>query len=388
MSAVATNLNPDLARLQDEGYELEVRESCAIVWNVPYLDHNLTVQRGVLVSPLHMTGDAVKYVSTGTSHVIYFQGSMPYRANGASLEDAMLHEHTGNTFAGVHVDMSFSNKPAGGYTDYYHKFTRYIEILSAEARAVDPTATAATFRRIVTDETDGVFFYEDTNASRAAIMDVTDKFKGLRIGIVGTGGTGSYILDQVAKTPVAEIHLFDGDTFQQHNAFRAPGAPTKESLVAQPYKSDYLQGIYGNMHRHIMSHPQFLDACNVSQLNGLDFVFLSMDAGPAKKVIIDYLCAQHIDFIDSGIDVQRSANGLLGTVRVTLCVDGAREAIDQHVSFAQAEHGLYQSNIQTADLNALCGLLAVMRWKQRMGFYADHKAAPNLVYNTFDGELT
>ncbi len=385
MSAAAINLNPDLKRLQDEGYELEIREGCAIIWNVPYLDSNLVVQHGVLVSPLHMAGDTVTY---NGNHVIYFQGTMPYRADGTSLAGAMLHQSTGNIFAGVQVDMSFSNKPAGGYTDYYHKFTRYIEILSAEAQAVDPTATAATFRRIVTDETDSVFCYEDTNASRAAIMDVTDKFKGLRIGIVGTGGTGSYILDQVAKTPVAEIHLFDGDTFQQHNAFRAPGAPTKESLVAQPYKSDYLQGIYGNMHRHIVSHPQFLDEYNVSQLEDLDFVFLSMDSGPAKKVIIDYLCAQRIGFIDTGIDVQRSANGLLGTVRVTLCVDGAREAVDQHVSFAQAEHGLYQSNIQTADLNSLCGLLAVMRWKQRMGFYADHKAALNLVYNTFDGELT
>lgn len=388
MSVAVINRNPDLKRLQDEGYELEVREGCAIVWNVPYLDHNLTVQRGVLVSPLNMIGDAVKYVSTGTSHVIYFQGTMPYRANGTSLESVMLHQHTGNIFAGVHVDMSFSNKPIGGYTDYHHKFTRYIEILSAEARAVEPTATAATFRRIVTDEIDSVFYYEDTNASRAAIMDTTDKFKGLRIGIVGMGGTGSYILDQVAKIPVAEIHLFDGDIFQQHNAFRAPGAPTKESLINQLYKSDYFQGIYGNMHRHIVSHPQFLDACNVSQLNGLDFVFLSMDAGPAKKVIIDHLCAQCIGFIDTGIDVQRSPNGLLGTVRVTLCVDGVREAIDQHVSFAQAEQDLYQSNIQVSDLNALCGLLAVMRWKQRMGFYADHKAAQNLVYNTFSGEFT
>jgi tRNA A37 threonylcarbamoyladenosine dehydratase len=44
------------------------------------------------------------------------------------------------------------------------------------------------------------------------------------------GGTGSYVLDFVAKTPVKEIHLFDGDIFDQHNAFRAPGAPSGEEL--------------------------------------------------------------------------------------------------------------------------------------------------------------
>jgi hypothetical protein len=32
------------------------------------------------------------------------------------------------------------------------------------------------------------------------------------------------VLDFTAKTHVKEIHLFDGDTFFQHNAFRAPGA--------------------------------------------------------------------------------------------------------------------------------------------------------------------
>lgn len=384
MSAAVISRNPDLKRLQDEGYELEFREGCAIIWNVPYLDSNCIVQHGVLVSTLNMIGGTVAY---NGDHTIFFQGTVPYRSTGERL-DAVYHSPTCTSFAGVPVNMMFSNKPAGGYTDYHHKFTRYIEILSAEAQAVDPTATATTFRRIVTGETVSVFCYEDTNASRATIMDVTDKFKGLRIGIIGVGGTGSYILDQVAKLPVAEIHLFDGDKFQQHNAFRAPGAPAAETLVTQPYKSDYLQDVYKNMHRHIVSHSQFLDAHNVSLLDGLDFVFLSMDSGPAKKVIIDYLCTQQIGFIDTGIDVQKNTNGLLGTTRVTLCVDGVREDIDQYVSFAQAEQGLYQSNIQTADLNAFCGLLAVIRWKQRVGFYADHKGTTNLVYSTFTGEIT
>ena len=69
-----------------------------------------------------------------------------------------------------------------------------------------------------------MFLYEDTASSRADIVTINSKLKSLRIGIVGLGGTGSYVLDFVAKTPVKEIHLFDGDTFDQHNAFRAPGA--------------------------------------------------------------------------------------------------------------------------------------------------------------------
>ena len=54
---------------------------------------------------------------------------------------------------------------------------------------------------------------------------------------MGLGGTGSYVLDLVAKTPVWEIHLFDGDAFLQHNAFRSPGAPSLDELEAQPPKA-------------------------------------------------------------------------------------------------------------------------------------------------------
>ena len=74
MSAVAISLNPDLKRLQDEGYELEIRDGYAIIRNVPYLDSSRTVQRGTLVSPIRMIGDRVKYDG---NHTIYFQGQNP-----------------------------------------------------------------------------------------------------------------------------------------------------------------------------------------------------------------------------------------------------------------------------------------------------------------------
>ena len=62
-----------------------------------------------------------------------------------------------------------------------------------------------------------------------------------KIIILGLGGTGSYILDLVAKTPVKEIHLYDGDTFYQHNAFRSPGAPSSDELRARQTEGDLFQ---------------------------------------------------------------------------------------------------------------------------------------------------
>ena len=67
---------------------------------------------------------------------------------------------------------------------------------------------------------------------------------GLKIGIIGLGGTGSYILDFIAKTYVGEIHLYDSDKVLQHNAFRAPGAPSLQKLNEPVLKVDYLYNIY------------------------------------------------------------------------------------------------------------------------------------------------
>lgn len=387
MSVAVINHNPDLKRLQDEGYELEVREGCAIVTNVPYLDCTKTVKYGILVSPLEMSGDLVKYRKMACKHVIYFQGTMPYRSTGEPLNAIMLGQTKG-VYAGVKTDMSFSNKPSGDYNDYYEKFVKYIQILSSEAQAIQPEVTAATFKKVISDEVDAVFNYADTNASRGSIMDVTDKLKKHKIGIVGLGGTGSYILDQLAKTPVAEIHLYDGDVFCQHNAFRAPGAADKDIFVEQPFKTDYYKSIYENMHKKIFSHHSFLDEDNVRELEGLDFVFLAMDSGRAKKLIVNFLKEYCIDFIDTGIDINRAGDSLIGMTRSTLSVNGNTKTAEQHISYEEPDKDLYQSNVQTADMNAFCALNAVILWKKKLGFYKDNINKENCVYTTNDGECT
>ena len=42
----------------------------------------------------------------------------------------------------------------------------------------------------------------DTASARAGLIGLNRKLVGESVGIVGLGGTGSYVLDLVAKTPV------------------------------------------------------------------------------------------------------------------------------------------------------------------------------------------
>jgi hypothetical protein len=177
--------------------------------------------------------------------------------------------------------------PPAGYPDYYAKMTAYANMISGRAQAIDPNATARLLVPVKMTESEPVFRYLDTASTRAQISLITGKLALLKVAIVGVGGTGAYVLDLIAKTPVSEIHLFDGDTFYAHNAFRAPGAASVEDLDAMPSKAEYHRDRYAAMRRGIIAHPYHIDESNIGELQDTTFVFLTMDPGPGKKLIVE-----------------------------------------------------------------------------------------------------
>lgn len=360
------NRSPDLKRLQDEGYKLELRDGHLLVHRIPYVNSSSEIGEGVLVTVLDMSGD--KTVKPKT-HVIHFIGDQPCNKDGSVITAIQHNIATRNLSNAIKVNRSFSNKPKSGYKDYYHKITRYIEIISAPAISMDSSKTARVYEVIEVPEDESVFNYIDTNSTRAEIGVISEKLEGHKIGIIGLGGTGSYVLDQVAKTPVQEIHLFDGDRFLQHNAFRSPGAPSIKQLDRQYFKTGYFKMIYSKMHRGIKSHHKYLDESNMSMLEELDFVFICIDNGSAKKGIIEYLNEKEIPFIDAGLGVNIAGQAIVGTIRSTLVTNQMTNHITKRISLSDLEEDEYASNIQIADLNAMNAIMAVIKWKKHVGFY-------------------
>lgn len=384
MSQLLINHSPDLKRLQDEGYKLEFRDGHLLVHRVPYVNSSSEIGEGVLVTVLDLAGN--KTIKP-KSHVIYFIGDQPCNKDGSVITAIQHNNATQNLSSAVKVNRSFSNKPKSGYKDYHHKVTRYIEIISAPAISMDSSKTARVYEVIERPEDDSVFNYIDTNSTRAEIGIISEKLEGHKIGIIGLGGTGSYILDQVAKTPVQEIHLFDGDRFLQHNAFRSPGAPSLKQLNKQYFKTGYFKVIYSKMHRGIKPHPIYLDESNMSMLEELNFIFLCIDKGFAKKVIIDYLISKKIPFIDVGLDVTIAGQSLLGTARSTLVTHQMTTHIPNRISMLDREADEYATNIQIADLNALNAIMAVIKWKKHIQFYQDEEGEFSSFYSTNVNEM-
>ncbi len=366
MSHQLISRSPDLKRLRDEGYDVEVRSNYLLVKHVPYVNANREVQFGTLVSELTLAGDVTTAPST---HVAYFIGSHPCNPDGTLLTKIQHQSLTQALGKDLVVQHSFSAKAP--YKDYYEKMSTYVSIISRHARVLDPSATASTFPVIEADEEESVFAYLDTASSRAEINVVSDKLRINKVAIVGLGGTGSYVLDLIAKAPVKEIHLFDGDKLLQHNAFRSPGAPSVEELRQVPKKVDYFRERYSKIHRHIFAHHEYIDGSNVDQLQGMTFVFLCIDRGEARRLIVSRLEELGIPFIDVGMGVQLVDGSLTGVVRVTLSTEAYRDS-KRKLSFGDADgNNEYSRNIQIADLNALNAALAVIKWKKQCGFYVD-----------------
>lgn len=369
MSHKLINHSPDIKKLRTNGYEVEIIGNYLLIHSVPYLNAKKEVVKGTLITNVSIANNLITRPNT---HVIHFTGEFPCNIDGTIIRQLQHSSVTTNLTDKIVVNHSFSNKPANGYQNYYDKMVQYINIISAPAIHVEPNITARTYKVIKSQEHESILQYSDTNSSKAEIDAINQKLSGLKIGIIGLGGTGSYLLDFLAKTFVGEIHLFDGDKFLQHNAFRTPGAPSLEQLNNSVLKVDYLHGIYSKMHKQIIPHALFINESNVGMLNGLDFVFVCIDKSDIKKLIFKKLEDKDVDFIDTGIGVERVDDSLIGMVRTTTSITGNRDHIwNGYISFADDENEEYASNIQIAPLNSLNATFAIIKFYKHYGILND-----------------
>jgi len=380
--------SPDLARLVQDGFAVRIVHGFLVVDDIPFVDDNAQVQWGSLLCPLDLSGDTTAPPGT---HVMCFIGGIPRDKNGHAI-DGLVNDGVEKWSATAELTAScgFSQKPAaGGYCDFYEKVTYYAAMIVGPAQANNPDASPYTYKPVQTDEDDGVFLYVDTFSSRAGITDLNDRLALDKLVIIGLGGTGGHLLDALAKTPVRTIHLYDGDVFRTHNAFRAPGAATLEDLTAGKKKVDYYAERYSFMRHGIVPHPVNITAENAHELLDANFVFLAMDSGPDKKAIIDTLTANGISFIDTGVGLSKDPNGINGQLRVTTSTPGHSEHLERDglISYVAGEDAEYDTNLQVDELNAITANLAVIRYKKILGFYADAEGEHHTVYVVDSGEL-
>lgn len=385
MSRQLISRNPDLARLAAEGYDVSVIGGHLVVRGVPFVDPQRRVRRGVMISRLDLAGDRTL---PPRDHVVWFHGGEPCDALGRSIGEMVYRSGRFEFGEGLSGEYMLCSREVGGeYPDYHAKITTFVAQVTAHVHVIDPTATARMGHVVSARIGRSPFAYVDTASARHGIGAFNDRLAGQSVGIVGLGGTGGYVLDLVAKCPVARIHLFDDDRFEQHNAFRAPGAASVDELRAMPTKVAHLEAIYSRMHLGIVGHEVRLGTANIHLLDHLDFVFLCVDEAGSRRLLVEEMERRRIPFVDVGIGMDRSDAGLIGTVRVTTSAPGMTTGDRPEPRIPTRgilEDDPYATASQVACLNSLAAALAVLRWKRGSGFYLDLGREHHSVF-TVDG---
>ena len=367
--------NEDIRRLVEKGYAIAFdNTNHLVVRDIPYLDSAGKLQLGAFVTKLEFIDQQrVKQ----QDHTIFFAGSVPHGLDGKPVPNLAGGPCTATLGKGsedIVVQRSFSNKPrkTGAYKDFFDKIESYTNQICEPAREKHGAAWL-TFRvRKEEIPADTIFKIHDTLSSLAEIGDLSAKLKNDIIAIIGLGGTGSYLLDFLAKTPVKEIRAFDFDDFHVHNAFRSPGRLEPDAEFGKR-KVDIYRSRYDSFRRGLSITQKFVDSSSPANFEGVTFAFVCVDRGESRGVIFKLLLEKQIPFIDVGIGLKRKDGPLKGTVRTTYysAEDGPKVQEKGYAEITTTPDDLYRTSIQTAELNALNAAFAVIRFKQLRGFYLE-----------------
>lgn len=365
--------NPFVRDLHELGYDADFVGGHFVLYGLPYLDQAGTLQYGDLFSPIVLGADDA--IMPGGTHQVWWRGGRPHGPGGAELGVGAA-DSVVTIVEGLTSDLAFSlklldaNYQARNYDSFQEKIQTYLDVIVRPAMAAYPDATPLRGIERRAKEQDSPLRWPDTMSANYGINDVADRLRGKKVAIVGLGGTGSCILDFIARTHLENITLFDDDKIHVHTLFRIPGFIGRNAIGKS--KVEALAQHYDAWHAGITPVPERVIAGNVDRLRGLDFVFVSVDDGPSRRFLIDWMSSEDIPYVDCGMGLNRSFGGTLnGVVRITGADRGAydRTVDTPYLPTVNPKDAEYRKQAQIIELNALNAALAVVRFKQHFGLY-------------------
>lgn len=380
--------NQDLNLLVEKGYAVSFDSNYLIIRDIPYLNKNRDLLYAAFICKLvYKDPETVMQ----EDHQVFFTGESPCDERGMlipNLADRPATLSLSEKCKDLIVQRQFSNKPfikgvPGSFENFFEKIESYTSIISGPAMELYKVKPY-TFNHVIDIEESSVFKFQDTLTSRAEIVELSNKFKDEVVAIIGLGGTGSYILDFLVKTPVKEIKGFDFDDFFIHNAFRSPGKT--EEIEFKKKKTLVYQERYSNFRHGLFLSTQKIGTESLELLQGVTFAFVCVDNGESRAEIFEVLISLGIPYIDVGMGLSKKSGSLSGMVRTTYYPEGrAQKVLDENLSdLSKKKDNLYRTNIQIGELNALNACLAVIKFKQYKGFYSSEETFYHSLFNISD----
>lgn len=368
---------------EQEGFAVRVESDTVVAEGVPCLLRNRIVSTCKIEKsfdpengkPDERIGGAVHAVRVTTDEEC---DGLVYQADGTPIGSQINTD--GRSWSDISIKRGSQTSPEEDASpeDLVHRYAKQIIGAVSAAGYHEPAYLKAL----------NPFRISNTFEARSQIGPVQDRIREMRIAIIGSGGTGAYILDLIAKTPVAEIHLLDSDDLDWHNLMRAPGAPTAEEIGAieesksqtrEPLaKVAYYHSKYDPLREGIFPHNLRVDSPSVFaeflSAHPIDFAFVCIDQlpdtdRPRQDAVYNALTEAGVPFIDSGVSITLENSAIRGSITTSGYSEGSPEwqgAIPN--AAVQGDIPGYR-NVQLPEVNAMAASLAVMEWRRRTGQY-------------------
>ena len=276
-----------------------------------------------------------------------------YRANGQLVGNVLWTDKVGECVLSIKRD-------DGEYVNGWHALIVYTASIAGEVE------------REAEKETRSVFKFDVEGEDSRDMQTWRGRARGQKIGIVGLGGVGLWILDLMSKTDVSEIHVWDGDEIEGRNLIRAPGWAGQGAIEKK--KSQYFGEQYGQMREGISIQERYWQPDDLeNRFEDLDFVFIAIDIVETRTALCDELEQKEIPFIDAGMGIELSDGQVRGSCQVFYSGDEPHRW-RTGIPTVEGAGEEYYHKLQLAELGALNAALAVGMWRRHVGQYENVKS--------------
>jgi len=151
-----------------------------------------------------------------------------------------------------------------------------------------------------------------------------EEIESLHVGIVGLGGTGSSVAEQLVRMGIQNITLVDYDAFEPSNWSRLYGSTLKDASkkkVKVDIVASHLQNINPKVTCNSIS-KSVMKREVLHSLSGCDVIFSCLDRHAPRAVLneLSYQC--FIPTIDVGVGLTKERGTLGGSIRATIIGPG------------------------------------------------------------------
>ncbi len=215
-----------------------------------------------------------------------------------------------------------------------------------------------------------------------------------RIGVVGLGGGGSHVVQQMAHTGVGRFVLYDGDAIEATNLNRLVGGTARDVAMKMPKTMISERVIRGvTLDAEIVRCPARWQEDPVP-LRGCDLIFGCVDSYRerwelqvlSRRFLIPYIDVG-IDVLSAGCETPKIRGQVIVTVPGGPCMKCIHFVDDEALAKEAARYGDAGGRPQVVWANGVLASTAVGLGVDLLTGWTRQRPPLNVVYLSYDGNL-